>query len=170
MHPKANAGCMPALRNDLSISDHPQTSVKYAAIVLAVAAFGLYLQADSNRREKEEAAASAVRKAQEADAKRLDALTPAQRAAEEAAADSARMDMAVRGACMLAIQKTLHDPSSAQFDPSSFVERIDANRWRVQRHLRATNGFGALRYTVIECQVLRNPGDTLTVLSTHKIR
>jgi hypothetical protein len=59
------------------------------------------------------------------------------------------------GACREFISQSLHNPSSAEFEASSnaIVEQISPNVWKVQRKVRAENGFSALRLSDFECQV-----------------
>jgi hypothetical protein len=59
------------------------------------------------------------------------------------------------GACREFISQSLHNPSSAEYDVTSnaFAEQISPNVWKVQRKVRAENGFGALRLSDFECQV-----------------
>lgn len=58
-------------------------------------------------------------------------------------------------ACRSFITQSLHNPNSAEFDVTSnaYAEQISANTWKVQRKVRAENGFGALRQSDFECQI-----------------
>ena len=54
--------------------------------------------------------------------------------------------------CRNFIKKSLHDPSSAEFDrvyPSPILEKTDT--YSVTLPLRAANGFGAMRHFAVEC-------------------
>ena len=98
-----------------------------------------------------------------AEAARLSAMTPEQRAAEQAAKDKRAQAEAklehlnqARFACEEFVKRSLHDPDSAQFEDSDtfFAEETKPDSYRVQARLRAKNGFGALRKIVVECRLL----------------
>lgn len=65
------------------------------------------------------------------------------------------MRQSAAGACMLFINQSLHDPSSAEFDSTSeaYVDQNSATTWTVQRNVRAKNKFGALVLSTFECKI-----------------
>lgn len=64
-------------------------------------------------------------------------------------------------ACKYLTGKRLHDPDSAQFaDYHTYpTETLSPTMYRVQVHVRAKNGFGALRNMVMECTVISAGGN-----------
>jgi len=81
-----------------------------------------------------------------AEAARLSAMTPEQRAAEQAAKDKRAQAEAklehlnqARFACEEFVKRSLHDPDSAQFEDSDtfFAEETKPDSYRVQARLRA---------------------------------
>lgn len=62
-------------------------------------------------------------------------------------------EQSARGACMLFAKQVLHDPGSAQFESAAYAKKSKKGVWTVQRHLRARNGYNALRSMVIECKM-----------------
>lgn len=94
--------------------------------------------------------------------------TPEQRQAEQAAAARAarakaeaeareRFLPSSRGACLLALKRTLHDPDSAEFGlTSEWPSKVGVDgRAHIMARIRAVNGFGALRLTTFLCEVER---------------
>lgn len=77
--------------------------------------------------------------------------------------------IAARGACMLFIKQSLHDPDSAQFDSSdtAYVSSV-GNVWTVQRGVRAKNAFNATRRAVYECK-MREEGENWVPLSVRQL-
>lgn len=74
-----------------------------------------------------------------------DSQQPAQRPAEDRRASAG-------GACMEFIKRTLHDPSTAQFEHSSEAQiEIVGDRAAVTRTVRAKNALGAVRATRFVC-------------------
>jgi hypothetical protein len=62
-------------------------------------------------------------------------------------------EQSARGACMLFTKQMLHDPGSATFEPASYASKDKNGVWTVQRHLRARNGYNAIRKMVVECNM-----------------
>jgi len=77
---------------------------------------------------------------------------------------------APRGACRMALEKTLHDPGSAEFDLGSnwYVETRKDGTILVQPKLRAKNAFGAYRYVTYNC-IVKPEGENIRVLSLKQI-
>lgn len=77
---------------------------------------------------------------------------------------------AAANACMLFIERVLHDPSSAKFDSTSeaFIDQNGPTSWTVQRSVRANNKFGALVLSTFECK-LENPGNDWKIISINEI-
>lgn len=74
-----------------------------------------------------------------------------------------------RGACMLFIKQTLHDPDSADFGVSSDSEVTHRdNIWIVRRQVRGKNAFNAKRLAVFECK-MREEGMNWVPLSVRQI-
>ena len=67
-------------------------------------------------------------------------------------------------ACEMFVKKTLHDPDSAEFESfHSFPADGSDGLYHVQVHLRAKNGFNALRQTVVDCKVVKKGSDWIAV-------
>jgi hypothetical protein len=73
--------------------------------------------------------------------------------------------------CKNLVLKQLHDPDSAEFEPlSDYPLSVRANDlFQVQVLLRAKNGFGAYRKTVVECDLRHRP-DGWGVESVSEVR
>lgn len=93
--------------------------------------------------------------AAQTEAQRREALTPEARKAEDKAiAQAERFDTA-RGACLITVKKSLHDPASADIPSTRTWPAVDDDDGTVlvQSTLRARNGFGAMRTGVWACRV-----------------
>lgn len=98
-------------------------------------------------------------------------LTPEQRAAEKAAkAKNVRFSSA-RGACLIALKRSLNDPDSAQLGATSswYVEERADGSVLVQPSGRAKNAFGAYIQGVWNC-VAKPEGGEVRILSLEQIR
>lgn len=120
-----------------------------------------------------------------ANARQEAALTPEQRAArakalKDAAIASAAANErerlasllpAARGACLIALKRSLHDPGSAEFGlTSEWPSRIGPDgRATVVPRVRAKNAFGALRLTEFHCVVERSGSDAVRVVSLRQL-
>jgi len=114
----------------------------------------------------------------QAEEKRVASLTPEQRAAEERdraaqAEKKARADRldSARFACQQFVEKTLHDPKSAEFEYFGTYPAEEKNGvYDVQVRLRAKNGFNALRSTAVVCRTRQVvSGDWISV-SLQEVR
>ena len=65
---------------------------------------------------------------------------------------------APRGACLLFIKRTLHDPGSADFEPATVTTK-DGELWTVRRGVRAKNALGAFRLQTFECRIRERAGN-----------
>ena len=104
------------------------------------------------------------------DARRA-SLTPAQRAAEDAAKAKANSMSAARGACLIVLEKSLNDPDSAKLSSVStwYTEQRKDGTVLVQPTGRAKNSFGAYINGVWNC-VAKPEGANVRVLSLKQIR
>lgn len=109
--------------------------------------------------------------AAQAESMRRAALTPQQRATEDAAKRKESNLSAARGACLIALQKSLHDPDSAKLERSSlwYSEQRKDGTVLVQPSGRAKNSFGAYINGVWDC-VAKPEGGNIRVLSLKQIR
>lgn len=91
-------------------------------------------------------------------------LSPEQRAAED-------RHKTARGACILALEKTLHDPKSAEMGISSawFIEDRPDGTILVQPTVRAKNAMGAFINATWDC-VVKPEGEMVKVVSLEQIR
>lgn len=129
-----------------------------AALVVMFVVMGIY---DSVQRGNDASEAAA------AEHKRLASLTPEQRAKEEKrkvvdAANKAKEDQLniARYTCKEFVKQSLHDPESADFDSTNtFWAEEKKGVFSVQVHLRAKNGFNALRKDTINCKITIRGGD-----------
>lgn len=105
------------------------------------------------------------------ESERRTALTPEQRATEDAAEATAGRLSAARGACLILLQKSLNDPDSAKLERSSswYVEERKDGTILVQPSGRAKNAFGAYINGVWDC-VAKPEGEKIRVLSLKQIR
>jgi hypothetical protein len=110
--------------------------------------------------------------------KRLDVLDVPdehrQRLLPKDAAARAKQESKLRdasGACLVALQKTLHDPYSARFDHTGtwYAEERKNGTILVQPTGRAKNQFGAYVYGTWSC-IARHEGKNVRVLSLKQIR
>lgn len=109
--------------------------------------------------------------ADKAEEERRAALTPQQRAAEDAAkAKTGRLN-AARGACLIVLEKSLNDPDSAKFGMVSdwYTEERKNGTILVQPTARAKNAFGGYVQGVWNC-VVKPDGGNVRVLSLNQIR
>lgn len=106
----------------------------------------------------------------QAEASRRAALTPEQRALEDAAEAAARLPTAFRGACLIALKRQLNDPGSAQFGSTTGwpVNTEDHGQYSVLATFRAKNAFGAYVLGTWDCKV-RAEGTDVRVLSVRQI-
>ncbi len=73
------------------------------------------------------------------------------------------------GACMMFIQRSLHDPSSAEFEHSrSAVVSINGPNALVLRPVRAKNGFGAIRRSQFGC-IVQERGANVVPISVFEV-
>lgn len=121
------------------------------------------------QRANEEGKAAAI--AADAEKTRRSAMTPEQRATEDKKrADAAKL-AAIRdtqlaksaatrkhsnlaaSACQIFVERSLHDPSSAQFEDSDTYWRKEERPglFHVQVNVRAKNGFNAYRSMIVDC-------------------
>ncbi len=93
-----------------------------------------------------------------AEAHRLAAMTPEQRAAEKAATEKAGRLTTAQSVCQEFVVKTLDDPRSAEFEDFRTFPAAEekGDTFHVQVKLRARNGFNALRRVVIDCRTKRD--------------
>lgn len=77
-----------------------------------------------------------------------------------------------RGACLMAMKNTLHDPGSAEFGlMSEWITNTEADgRVRVLPRIRARNAAGALRLATFSCVVESAGGDQIRVVSLEQVR
>jgi hypothetical protein len=106
-----------------------------------------------------------------AEVARRNALSPQQRAAEDAAKAKADRFSAARGACLIVLEKSLNDPDSAKIEATStwYVEERQDGTTLVQPSGRAKNAFGAYINGVWDC-IVKHEGSTVRVLSLNQIR
>lgn len=97
---------------------------------------------------------------QEQEAQRVAKMPAAQRAAYEknqalAAAKAQKKEQMrwARHACRTFVERSLHDPESAQFEDyeTYYAEERSNGSYRVQVRVRAKNGFNAMRQTTFNC-------------------
>ena len=87
------------------------------------------------------------------------------------AAASERYLSSARGACLITLKGSLHDPGSAEFGRTSdWVSNVAADgRVHVMARIRAKNGFGAMRLATYICVVERVGGDRMKVVKLDQI-
>ncbi len=107
---------------------------------------------------------------QDAESARRAALTPEQRATEDAAKAKAGKFSSARGACLIVLEKNLNDPDSAKLERTSswYVEERKDGTILVLPSGRAKNTFGAYINGVWEC-VVKPEGEYVQVLSLKQI-
>lgn len=105
-----------------------------------------------------------------AEATRLSALTPEQRAAEVAAQAKATRFRNARYACKHALKEVLNDPDSAKLEEtlSWYAEEQKNGTIHVQPSGRAKNAFGAYISGVWDC-VAKPQGENFRVVSLKQI-
>lgn len=137
----------------------PSKGVWIFLIFLGLAAIGNAIQ---NATKQEAAKNETARRA---------ALTPEQRAAEDAAKAKAKLLDRARAACHSALEKTLYDPDSAKLESmySWYVEKRKDGTILVQPAGRAKNAFGAYIIGTWNC-VTKPVGSDVVVLSLKQIR
>lgn len=131
----------------------------FAAIVAVLVVVGMV---SGQKASDEKAMAEMDRRAQ---------LTPEQRAAEDRAADEQERKAGARYACQTAIERSLNDPGSVQWDrdPGWYSERQTETRWLIQPRARAKNAFGAYVHAVWECTA-EDDGESARVTGLKQIR
>ena len=74
--------------------------------------------------------------------------------------------------CQELVKRTLHDPDSAEFDPSYdyYREKSKDGVYLVQVTLRAKNGFNALRQMVVNCKLRHTATNGLQLVGLKQIR
>jgi len=110
-------------------------------------------------------------KAAQVEVERRAALTPEQRAQEDAEIAKQEMLSSVRGACLIVLKKSLNDPDSAQIGSTKtwyYSEKKDGTIL-VQPTARAKNAFGAYINGAWDC-VVKPEGDKVRVISFTQIR
>jgi len=107
------------------------------------------------------------------DAAKIAADQAAAEASAAARAEQARQDFlpSARGACLITLKRTLHDPGSAQFGltsewPSSIA---DDGKAHVLARFRAKNAFGALRLVNYICVVERVGATDMRVVKLEQL-
>jgi ribosomal protein S27AE len=137
----------------------PKSGARWTWIRGGLILFGVFIAMGDNAQKEREAA----------EARRLAAMTPAQRAAD--AADKALLKEAQSAAylCSDAVVKALHDPDSAEMDrPESYaVIPMKGHQFDVRVTGRAKNGFNAMRLLNVDCRVSHN-GDNWTLIGLHE--
>lgn len=108
--------------------------------------------------------------AKQEDARRA-SLTPAQRAAKDAAKAKSKQIDEARYICQLALEKSLNDPDSAKLESSYkwYAEERKDGTILVQPSGRAKNAFGAYIHGTWNCLTKRD-GENIKFLSLKQIR
>lgn len=106
-----------------------------------------------------------------AESARRATLTPEQRTAEDTAKAKAGKLSAARGACLIALEKSLNDPDSAKLESTSswYTEERKDGTILVQPSGRAKNAFGAYINGIWDC-VAKPQGENIRVISLKQIR
>jgi len=130
-----------------------KTSLMTKAIggfVVLMVGIALFNMAGQPERQAERQA-----QAVQTEAQRREALTPEARKAEDHATAQAERFATARGACLITLKKSLHDPDSAEIPSTQTWPAVDDTKGivLVQPTLRAKNGFGAMRVGVWACKV-----------------
>ena len=157
-------------------------AVALSAVLVTSVFFALQESPERTFEENEKiiAAAIAAREAQmtpdervERDAAKVVAAQTAAREAAESRAEQAKRDFlpAARGACLLMLKQTLHDPGSAEFGltsewPSSIGDDGNAH---ILARLRAKNSFGALTLANYICVAEPVGADNLRVVKLDQL-
>lgn len=154
----------------------PKSTSGFTWAVVIFLAIGVYSAISASNKKDEQQAAEA-----QANAARLAALTPEQRAAEikhtaDMAAMKARVDTAnaeassARYACKEFVKRSLNDPDAAQFDSAGeyFTQKQGDGKYRVEVTVRAKNGFNALRHIAVNC-VTQKSGERWLPVSVKEI-
>jgi hypothetical protein len=73
---------------------------------------------------------------------------------------------AARSACRQFIERSLHDPGSAEWTDSwTWTTSNTGDQWSVVAHYRAKNAFGAYRKTATHCLMNREGNDSWRLIS-----
>ncbi|HEY3658239.1 MAG TPA: hypothetical protein VGL34_24990 [Steroidobacteraceae bacterium] len=99
-------------------------------------------------------------KSEDAEAARLAAMTPEQRASEATVKAATEKRSSAQYACKEFVKRSLNDPDAAQFDDASayFTEKQAVDKFRVEVTVRAKNGFNALRHITVNCVTQQTGG------------
>jgi hypothetical protein len=91
--------------------------------------------------------------ADKAEATRIAAMTPEQRAADAKQKHDAAEIYKARYECQEFVRRSLHDPDAAQFDSALGypARKNNDGTYLVEVNVRAKNGFGALRHISVLC-------------------
>lgn len=105
------------------------------------------------------------------EAARVAALTPEQKAAEEAEREKESILSSARGSCLIVLKESLNDPDSADIGStrSWYTEQRKDGTVLVQPTARAKNAFGAYVHGTWDC-VVKPEGKTVRILSLKQIR
>lgn len=156
--------------------------VSIAALLMVSTLFALFESPQRTFEQNEKIIADAIA-AREAkmtpderaarDAAKITAAQSAAREAAQAREEQAKRDFlpSARGACLIMLKRTLHDPGSAEFGlTSEWLSSIgDDGNAHILARLRAKNAFGALRLATYICVVERVGTDNLRVVKLEQL-